>query len=86
MSLAGLPGAPALEEQKALVRRARRDAYHWMFRAVLLTIISALSFARRWLVFGVLFAALALMAAQLARVTQRRASELAQKIKLLEGR
>lgn len=82
----GVPGISGLDEQRALVKRARRDAWHWIFRAVLLTIISALSFVRHWLMFGVLFAALALMAVQLARVTQRRAAELVAKIKLLEGK
>ena len=89
MSLENLPGAPGasgLDEQKALVKRARRDARHWIFRAVLLTIISALSFARHWVVFGILFGALALMAIQLTRMTQRRVAELVARIKALEGR
>jgi hypothetical protein len=86
VSLDSLAGAQDLEQHKALVKRARREAHHWIFRAVLLTIISGLSFTRHWLIFGILFAALALMAVQLARLTQRRAADLAAKIKLLEAK
>ena len=79
------PGAiPGLEDQKALVKRARRDALHWTFRAALLALISALSLRNGWPLFGVLFGLLALMALQVARTTRRRAAELAAKIQLLE--
>ena len=79
------PGAiPGLEDQKALVKRARRDALHWTFRAALLTLISGLSLRNGWPLFGILFVLLALMALQVARTVRRRARELAAKIQLLE--
>ena len=78
--------APGLDDQKALVKRARRDALHWAFRAVLLALISGLALRNGWIIFGVLFAALALMSMQLVRSTRRRAAELAAKIQQLEGK
>jgi hypothetical protein len=79
------PGAVAgLDDQKALVKRARRDGLHWTFRAAMLALISGLSLRNGWLLFGVLFGLLSLMALQVARTTRRRARELAAKIKLLE--
>ncbi|MGA2383477.1 MAG: hypothetical protein ABSG61_08580 [Gemmatimonadales bacterium] len=82
----GMPSAaPGLDDQKALVKRARRDALHWGFRAVLLALISGLALRNGWIVFGVLFALLALMAVGLVRSTRRRAAQLAAKIKALEG-
>jgi hypothetical protein len=86
VSLDSLAGAQDLEQQRAAVKRARREGYHWLFRAVLLTIISGLSFSRHWIIFGVLFAALALMSVQLARVTQRVARVLVARIKELEAK
>jgi hypothetical protein len=80
------PSAPGLDDQKALVKRARRDALHWAFRAVLLALISGLSLRFGWILFGAVFALLALMAAGLVRSTRRRAAELAAKIELLEGK
>jgi hypothetical protein len=79
------PGAiPGLDDQRALVKRARRDALHWTFRAVMLALISGLALRTGWILFGAVFALLALMALQLVRSTRRRAAELAAKIKLLE--
>lgn len=83
---AGLPSAaPGLDDQKALVKRARRDALQWTYRAVLLALISGLALRTGWIVFGVLFALLALMAVGLVRSTRRRAAVLAAKLKELEG-
>jgi hypothetical protein len=80
------PGAiPGLDDQKALVKRARRDALHWTFRAVMLALISGLALRTGWILFGTVFALLALMALHLVRSTRRRAAELAAKIKLVEG-
>jgi hypothetical protein len=76
---------PGLDDQKALVKRARRDALQWTYRAVLLALISGLALRNGWIVFGVLFALLALMAAGLVRSTRRRAAVLAAKLKELEG-
>jgi uncharacterized membrane protein YciS (DUF1049 family) len=75
-----------LDEQKALVKRARRNAYHWAFRAVLLAAISGLALRYGWIIFGVLFAALALMAVGLVRSMRRRAAQLEAQVKLLETR
>ena len=74
-----------LDDQKALVKRARRDALQWTYRAVLLALISGLALRNGWIMFGVLFALLALMAAGLVRSTRRRAAVLAAKLKELEG-
>jgi hypothetical protein len=76
---------PGLDDQKALVKRARRDALQWTYRAVLLALISGLALRLGWIVFGVLFALLALMAVGLVRSTRRRAAVLAAKLKELEG-
>ena len=76
---------PGLDDQKALVKRARRDALQWTYRAVLLALISGLALRNGWIVFGVLFALLALMAVGLVRSTRRRAGVLAAKLKELEG-
>ena len=73
-----------LDERKALVKRARRDAYHWAFRAALLALVSGLALRVGWILFGVLFAVLALMAAGLVRSMRRRAAQLEAQIKLLE--
>ncbi len=81
-----MPSAvPVLDDQKALVKRARRDALQWTYRAVLLALISGLALRFGWIVFGVLFALLALMAVGLVRSTRRRAAVLAAKLKELEG-
>jgi hypothetical protein len=76
---------PGFDDQKALVKRARRDALQWTYRAVLLALISGLALRLGWIVFGVLFALLALMAVGLVRSTRRRAAVLAAKLKELEG-
>ena len=75
---------PGLDDQRVLVKRARRDALQWTYRAVLLALISGLALRTGWIVFGVLFAVLALMAVGLVRSTRRRAAVLAAKIKELE--
>lgn len=79
-------GVPGLDDQKALVKRARRDAMRWTFRAVLLALVSGLALRNGWIVFGLLFAVLALMAAGLVRSMRRRAAQLAAKITALEGK
>jgi len=81
-----LPGAApkGLDAQKALVKRARRDAVHWAFRAVLLALISGLALRYGWILFGSLFALLALMAVGLVRSMRRRAAALEAQIRLLE--
>jgi hypothetical protein len=76
---------PGLDDQKALVKRARRDALQWTYRAVLLALISGLALRTGWIVFGAAFALLALMAVGLVRSTRRRAAVLAAKLKELEG-
>ncbi len=73
-----------LDAERALVRRARRDAWHWAFRAVVLALISGLALRFGWIIFGILFAALALMAAGLVRSMRRRAAQLEAQIRLLE--
>jgi len=79
------PDRSKFDEQKALVKRARRDAYHWAFRAVLLAAISGLALRYGWIIFGILFAALALMAVGLVRSMRRRAAQLEAQLKLLEA-
>ncbi len=82
-----LPTASApsgLDQQKALVKRARRDAFHWAFRAVLLALISGLALRYGWILFGSLFAALALMAVGLVRSLRRRAARLEAQIRQQE--
>jgi len=72
------------DDARALIKRARQEARRWMFRAVMLALVSGLSLARHWFLFGVIFLALTVMAAQLSRSTRRRAAELAEKLKLAE--
>ncbi len=79
-----VPGA-SLDDQKALVRRARRDAWHWSFRAVVLALISGLALKYGWIIFGVAFGVLALMAWGLVRSIRRRAATLAAMIQKVEG-
>ncbi len=73
-----------LDRQKALVRKARRDAFHWAFRAVVLGLISGLALRYGWFLFGGLFGVLALMAVGLVRSLRRRAAQLAAQIKAQE--
>ncbi len=73
-----------LDQQKALVRKARRDAFHWAFRAVVLALISGLALRYGWILFGSLFGVLALMAVGLVRSLRRRAAQLAAQIKAQE--
>jgi uncharacterized membrane protein YciS (DUF1049 family) len=79
------PMPPGQVEARALVKRARQEARRWMFRSVMLALISGLAFARHWLVFGLIFLGLTVMGAQLSRSTRRRAAELAQKLKDMEA-
>ena len=79
------PERQKLDEQRALVKRARRDAYHWAFRAIVLALISGLALRYGWIVFGVLFAVLALMAAGLVRSMRRRAAQLEAQVGRLEA-
>ncbi len=76
--------SPAEAQARALVKRARQEARRWMFRSVMLALVSGLAFARHWLVFGLVFLALTVMGLQLSRSTRHRAAELAQKLKDLE--
>ncbi len=79
------PGVPTLEDQRRLVVRARSLARRWMLRSVLLLIVAALAIRRGWIAFGLVFLALAILAIGLARSTTRRAAQLADKLKTLEG-
>lgn len=72
-----LPPVPGLEDQRRLVARGRAEARRWLVRSVLLLVISAIAFRRGWILFALVFLALALLGAQLARSTRRRAIELA---------
>ena len=76
---------PDLDDQRRLVVRARREARRWLIRSVLLIVIGALAFRRGWLVFGVVFLALALLGLQLSRSTGRRAAALARQLAAGEG-
>jgi hypothetical protein len=80
----GVPPIPGLDEQRALVKRARRESFRWFIRALMLAIISGLALRNGWVIFGVIFAALAVMGLQLSRTTRRRAAALLEKLKLLE--
>lgn len=80
------PVVPDLDAQKALVKRARRDSWHWTFRAVLLALIGGLAVRNGWLLFSILFGLLALMSVHVSRSTRRRAAELAARIRMLEGK
>jgi hypothetical protein len=82
----GVPSLPTLEDQRRLVVTARRRARRWMLRSVLLLVIGALAMRNGWVVFGVVFLALAILAIQLARSTTRSAAELADRLKELESR
>ncbi len=73
-----------LDQHRALIKRARRDGFHWAFRAVLLALISGLALKAGWILFGILFGLLALMSVGLSRSMRRRAALLAAQIKLLE--
>jgi len=79
------PSLPGQDEARALVKRARQEARRWMFRSVMLALVSGLAFARHWFLFGAVFLALTVMGVQLARSTRRRAAELAAKLKLMEN-
>ncbi len=80
------PGVPTLEDQRRLVARARSLARRWMLRSVLLLAITALALRRGWIAFGLVFLALAILAIGLSRSTTRRATELTDRLKALEGR
>ena len=74
------------EEVRALLKRARQEWRRWMFRSVLLALISGLAFTRHWLIFGLVFLGLTVLGYQLARSTRRHAAELADRLKLLESK
>jgi hypothetical protein len=78
------PSPPGHDEARALVKRARQEARRWMFRSVMLALVSGLAIARHWFLFGLIFLALTVMGVQLSRSTRRRAAELAEKLKLME--
>ncbi len=80
------PLTPDQEEVRALLKRARQEWRRWMFRSVLLALISGLAFARHWLIFGLIFLGLTVMGYQLSRSTRRHAAELADRLKLLESK
>lgn len=82
----GVSQLPDLDDQRRLVARARAQARRWMLRSVLLLAIAALAMRGGWLLFGLVFLALAILAIQLARSTTRRAAQLADLLKALEGR
>ncbi len=83
--LSGAAPVPDLDRHRALAKRARRDAWHWAFRAVLLALISGLALKAGWVLFGILFGLLALMSVGLSRSMRRRAALLAAQIKQLEA-
>jgi hypothetical protein len=85
-SLEREPLPPGHDEARALVKRARQEARRWMFRSVMLALVSGLALARHWFLFGLIFLGLTVMGVQLSRSTRRRAAELAEKLKLLETR
>ena len=74
------------ERDAQVIKRARREVRAWRIRAVLLALIAGLFFRDRWLVFGGLFAVLALGAWQISRLIVRRTSEIQKKIELLGSR
>jgi len=80
----GPPHLPDLEDQRRLIVRARRDARRWLLRCVLMLVIGALAFRRGWLIFGVVFFLLTLLALQLSRSNLKAAAELERKLSLLE--
>jgi hypothetical protein len=80
-----VPHLPGLEDQRRLVAKARGQARRWMVRGVLLFVISALAVRYGWVVFGLVFLALALLALELARSTRRRAAALADRLQQMEG-
>ena len=82
----GAPQPPSLEDQRRLVVTARRRARRWMLRSALLLVIAALALRNGWILFGIVFLALGILAIQLARSTTRSAAELADRLKALEGR
>ena len=68
-----------------VIKRAKREARAWRFRAVLLALIAGLFFFRlRMIIPGIVFVVLAFGALQTARLTIRRIVELQRKIALLE--
>jgi uncharacterized membrane protein YciS (DUF1049 family) len=75
------PSLPGAAEARALVKRARQEARRWMFRSVMLALVSGLALARHWLIFGLVFLALTVMAAELSRSTRRRARDLDEKLR-----
>jgi hypothetical protein len=81
----GVPHLPDIEDQRRLVARARGQARRWTTRGILLFVIAALAVRYGWLIFGLIFLALALLALELARSTRRRAAALADRLKAMEA-
>jgi uncharacterized membrane protein YciS (DUF1049 family) len=54
-------------------------------RSVLLLVIAALAVRRGWIVFGLVFLALAILGLQLSRSVSRRAAELERRLAGTEG-
>lgn len=74
------------KDRDALVmKRARREAFAWRLRAVLLALVAGLFFFRlRMIIPGVVFVVLSFGALHIARLTIRRIVELQRRIELLE--
>ncbi|HXY68990.1 MAG TPA: hypothetical protein VEH62_06040 [Gemmatimonadales bacterium] len=79
-----VPQLPGIEDQRRLIVRARSESRRWLLRSVLLLVIAALSVRRGWIVFGLVFLALAMLGLGLARSTSRRAAELARRVEEAE--
>ncbi len=80
------PPSPAEDEARALLKRARQEFRRWMFRSIMLALVSGLAFARHWFIFGLVFLGLTVLGYQLSRSTRRRAAELADRLKLMESK
>jgi len=75
---------PDLDDQRRLIAKARNESRRWLIRGVLMIAIAAIAVRRGWVVFGLIFLALAMLGLGLARSTSRRATELEAKLDLLE--
>ena len=80
-----VPRLPGLDDQRRLVARARSQSRRWLVRSVLLLVIAALAVRRGWIVFGLVFLALAILGLQLSRSVSRRAAELERRLAGTEG-
>lgn len=86
VAVPGVPHLPDLDDQRRLIARARADSRRWLLRCVVLLVIGALSVRRGWVIFGVVFFALALLVLQLSRSNLKQAAELEKKLALLEAK